>query len=217
MPRAPRRRRHRPGAAITGNIIGNMLGTDDKGKAALGQALGNLARAGARWSVPMPPRRARRRRRRPLRGRSATRRRPATSSAACSAPTRKAGPRSAPRSATWRAPASRPQATRTARPRRQRRPMRPRRMQPNAGRCRRRPATALGGALGGSQRVTPVDFRTLGELLPASLNGMSRGADRRRQQAGDGRQGLVGQRHATAERRGQHQRQDQRRLRRRPA
>ena len=36
--------------------------------------------------------------------------------------------------------------------------------------------TALGGALGGSHRVTPVDFRTLQGLLPASVNGMPRGA-----------------------------------------
>ena len=80
------------GAAMTGNIIGNMLGTDDKGKAALGQALGNLARAGQQMQdanpplpnapVPSPAEAAARAHR--------TRRRPATSSAACSAPT--AGP-----------------------------------------------------------------------------------------------------------------------------
>ena len=34
---------------------------------------------------------------------------------------------------------------------------------------------ALGGALGSSQRVTPVDFRTLGDMLPASLAGLPRG------------------------------------------
>ncbi|HEY4958751.1 MAG TPA: YIP1 family protein, partial [Caldimonas sp.] len=34
------------GAAITGNVLGSLLGTDDKGKAALGAALGGLARAG---------------------------------------------------------------------------------------------------------------------------------------------------------------------------
>ncbi len=36
--------------------------------------------------------------------------------------------------------------------------------------------SALGGALGGSHRVTPVDFRTLQTLLPPSLSGMQRGA-----------------------------------------
>jgi hypothetical protein len=36
--------------------------------------------------------------------------------------------------------------------------------------------TALGGALGGSHRVAPVDFHTLTTLLPASLPGMRRGA-----------------------------------------
>jgi Predicted integral membrane protein len=35
--------------------------------------------------------------------------------------------------------------------------------------------SALGGALGGSHRVTPVDFRTLQTLLPPSLSGMQRG------------------------------------------
>lgn len=33
---------------------------------------------------------------------------------------------------------------------------------------------AVGGALGGGQHVTPVDFRTLQALLPASLPGMKR-------------------------------------------
>ena len=32
------------------------------------------------------------------------------------------------------------------------------------------------GALGGSHRVTPVDFRTLQTLLPATVNGLPRGA-----------------------------------------
>ena len=36
-----------PGARMTGNVIGNVLGTDAKGKNDIGQALGNMARAGA--------------------------------------------------------------------------------------------------------------------------------------------------------------------------
>lgn len=36
--------------------------------------------------------------------------------------------------------------------------------------------TALGGALGGSHRVAPVDYHTLAVLLPASMPGMQRGA-----------------------------------------
>ena len=35
--------------------------------------------------------------------------------------------------------------------------------------------SALGGSLGGSHRVAPVDFHTLEPLLPASLSGMQRG------------------------------------------
>ncbi len=34
--------------------------------------------------------------------------------------------------------------------------------------------SALGGALGGSHRVTPVDFQTLKAMLPAALPGMAR-------------------------------------------
>lgn len=34
------------GAAVTGNVIGNILGTDAKGKSDIGKAMGNLAQAG---------------------------------------------------------------------------------------------------------------------------------------------------------------------------
>ena len=40
------------GAATVGNIIGNALGTDDKGKAGLGAALSNLAKAGQSSEAP---------------------------------------------------------------------------------------------------------------------------------------------------------------------
>jgi len=86
-------------AAAVGDTIGNILGTDAKGKANLSAALSNLAKAGE-------------------------------------------GP----------APAQNPAA----------------------------PAStggllnALGGALGGPNRVAPVDFKTLTGLLPASLPGMTR-------------------------------------------
>src|SRR5450755_1299874 len=46
MMRPSAQARAEQGAAITGNVIGNILGSDEKGKAALGAALGSLARAG---------------------------------------------------------------------------------------------------------------------------------------------------------------------------
>jgi hypothetical protein len=42
------------GAATVGNIIGNALGTDDKGKAGLGAALSNLVKAGQSSDAPSP-------------------------------------------------------------------------------------------------------------------------------------------------------------------
>jgi len=45
----------------------------------------------------------------------------------------------------------------------------------NAGAALGSLMTAFGGALGGNHRVTPVDFRTLQELLPSSVAGMNRG------------------------------------------
>jgi hypothetical protein len=44
---------------------------------------------------------------------------------------------------------------------------------------------ALGGALGGSHRVTPVDFQTLKGMLPAALPGMTR-----TNASGEAKQGL---------------------------
>jgi hypothetical protein len=103
------------GAATVGNAIGNLLGTDAKGKADLGSAVANLAKAGQAQQQA---------------------------------------------SNTTGAPAS-----------------------PSADAAQNAPSsaaatggllTALGGALGGSNRVAPVDFKSLQAMLPASLPGMKR-------------------------------------------
>lgn len=97
------------GAAMAGNALGSVLGTDAKGKADLGAALSNLAKSGENPSQAAKP------------------------SAA-----QPAGAAQSPLSATGGL------------------------------------VSALGGALGGSQRVAPVDFKDLTAMLPASLPGMSR-------------------------------------------
>jgi Yip1 domain/zinc-ribbon domain len=94
------------GAATVGNAIGNMLGTDAKGKADLGAAVSNLTKAGEAQQ-----------------------------------------------------PASGAADTQNV---------------PSAGAAAGGLLTALGGALGGSNRVAPVDFKSLESLLPASLPGMKR-------------------------------------------
>jgi hypothetical protein len=124
------------GAAITGNILGNILGTDDKGKAALGQALGNLARAGQEMQ-----------------------------NAEASASPRPA-PAPAPAEAAARAQQEAAQGGNAVTAE----------SAANAGAAVGGLLNALGGALGGNHRVTPVDFRSLGNLLPASVNGQPRGA-----------------------------------------
>jgi Yip1 domain len=96
------------GAAAAGNAIGNILGTDDKGKAGLSTALSNLAKAGEQSQAPSP---------------------------------------------------AIADATQTA---------------PNPTAAAGGLLGALGGALGGPQRVDPVDFKTLESMLPASLPGMKR-------------------------------------------
>jgi hypothetical protein len=95
------------GAAAVGNTIGNMLGTDAKGKAGLSAALSNLAKAGEQ-SQASPP---------------------------------------------IAAAEQNPQSAASA-----------------AGGL----LSALGGALGGPNRVDTVDFKTLTSMLPASLPGMTR-------------------------------------------
>jgi hypothetical protein len=102
-----------PGATAVGNIIGNALGTDEKGKAGLGAALSNLVKAGQQSESPPSPSPS-----------------PAASAAGAQSPMSAAGGL----------------------------------------------ATALGGALGGSQRVEIVDFKTLTAMLPSSLPGMKRTA-----------------------------------------
>jgi len=100
-------------AATVGNVIGGMLGTDEKGKQDLGSALSKVAAAGAAKQ---------------------------SSGTVGSAAT---GANSEPS----------PQ---------------------DAGQAVGGLVAALGGALGGSHRVTPVDFQTLKAMLPAALPGMPR-------------------------------------------
>jgi hypothetical protein len=101
------------GAATVGNAIGNMLGTDAKGKADLGAAISNLSKAGAAQGQASP-----------------------------GAPS---------------AQAADPSQNATS-----------------AGAATGGLLTALGGALGGSNRVAPVDFKSLQAILPATLPGMKR-------------------------------------------
>jgi hypothetical protein len=102
------------GAAAVGNTIGNILGTDAKGKAGLSTALSNLAKAGEASQAQS----------------SNTAANPAPDGAAQNAPSPLAA---------------------------------------GGGLL-----TALGGALGGPNRVETVDFKTLEGVLPASLPGMKR-------------------------------------------
>jgi len=106
------------GAATVGNIIGNALGTDDKGKAGLGTALSNLVKAGQSGDAPSP---------------------------------------SAANANTPDASANAPAATAQ-----------------NPASALGGFVTALGGTLGGSHRVTPVDFKSLTAMLPPSLPSMKR-------------------------------------------
>jgi hypothetical protein len=106
------------GAAAVGNTIGNILGTDAKGKAGLSAALSNLAKAGENQA--------------------------AAQNAAASAPAGQSAAADA---------AQNPQGALSA----------------TGGLL-----NALGGALGGPNRVATVDFKTLTALLPASLPGMTR-------------------------------------------
>jgi hypothetical protein len=169
------------GAAITGNIIGNLLGTDDKGKAALGQALGNLARAGREMpnANPMPTAPERN----PTDSAARAQQQEATQTgntiggmlgtdqqgraALGQALGRLARAGQQAQSATAAQDGNAPPAAAAA-------------GNPdpsaNAGAAVGGLLTALGGALGGSHRVTPVDFRTLQALLPPAVNGMPRGS-----------------------------------------
>ncbi len=106
------------GAATVGNVIGNMLGTDDKGKAGLGAALNNLAQAGQQIEKHDQAQQAQ--------GQNTI---------------------------------GIPNGTDAQ----------------NAMNATGGLLSALGGALGGSHRVIPVDFHTLESMLPAALPGMQRG------------------------------------------
>ena len=169
------------GAAMTGNIIGNMLGTDDKGKAALGQALGNLARAGQQMEdanrpapnapAPTPAEAAARAQQdaaqagNVLGGMLGTDQQGRSALGQALGNMARAGQELQPGTTS---PNGTPSSTAAA-------PVNPN-AGADAGAAVGGLLTALGGALGGSHRVTPVDFRTLQGLLPASVNGMPRGA-----------------------------------------
>jgi hypothetical protein len=112
------------GAAAVGNIIGNALGTDAKGKAGLSAALSNLAKTGEQSESPTP-----------------------SSNTA------------APNGSTAAAPVSETAGTAASQSS----------LSAVGGLV-----TALGGALGGNQRVSVVDYKTLTALLPVSLPGMKR-------------------------------------------
>jgi hypothetical protein len=110
------------GAATVGNAIGNMLGTDAKGKADLGAALSNLTKAGEQAQASDAA------------GSSQAAAQSSASAQSADAPQNAQSPLSA-----------------------------------TGGLL-----AALGGALGGPNRVATVDFKTLETLLPGSLPGMKR-------------------------------------------
>ncbi len=105
------------GAAVAGNILGNLLGTDAQGKAGLGAAISNLAKVGEQSQQAAQPNS----------GTPAGTDAPPTASDVQNAVAGSGGL-----------------------------------------------LNAVGGALGGPRRASPVDFRTLSDLLPASLEGMKR-------------------------------------------
>jgi hypothetical protein len=167
-------------AAVTGNVLGNLLGTDDKGKAALGQAIGNLARAGQQMerenptpaTTPQTPAETAAQAQQSAnqtgnaigsmlgtdqQGRSAL---GAALGNLMRAGQQAQGQNGATGSGTAVASAQGAQGGDAA----------------NTGAAVGGLLNALGGALGGNKRFTPVDFRTLGETLPASLNGLPRGS-----------------------------------------
>lgn len=110
------------GAAAAGDAIGNLLGTDAKGKAGLSAAISNLAKAGEQSQAQ------------------------AQSAPGSAAPAASESAAPADSSQTAQSPASAVGGL----------------------------LGALGGALGGPNRVATVDFKTLTAMLPASLPGMKR-------------------------------------------
>jgi hypothetical protein len=136
-------------AATVGNVIGNMLGTDEKGKQNLGNAMSKLAAAGEGKSAADGT------------SGGGTSGGAGTSDGGGGADTRSASGAS---SATGTSGTASPQ---------------------DAGQAVGGLLSALGGALGGSHRVTPVDFQTLKGMLPPSLPGMER-----TNAAGEAKQGM---------------------------
>jgi hypothetical protein len=116
------------GAETAANVIGGMLGTDAQGKAGLGAALSNLAKAGEKSEQQAA---------------GANQSDTASNAPVAESPTAAAS--------SGQSDAAQSQLG-------------------AAGGL----LTALGGALGGSHRVDPVDFRTLRQLLPESLPDMRR-------------------------------------------
>jgi hypothetical protein len=111
-------------AAAAGNVIGGMLGTDQKGKEGLGAAINNLAEAGRKMQQQQ------------------------SAGAAATTPAATSG------ASGTGADAGNPQQNAVA---------------ATAGML-----TALGGAMGGSRHIDPVDFHTLKDLLPSALPGLQR-------------------------------------------
>jgi hypothetical protein len=147
-------------AATVGNVIGGMLGTDEKGKQDLGAALSKVAAAGER----MPSAGA---------GGSAG----AGSAGAAGSVGGAGGAGSASADSMGAKGSAGTAGSSTA----------------AGGETSAQDAAqavgglvaALGGALGGSHRVTPVDFQTLKAMLPAALPGMAR-----TNASGEAKQGL---------------------------
>jgi hypothetical protein len=127
-------------AAQTGNLIGNMLGTDQKGKAGIGAAISNLVKAGEQ---------AQRQQQAAAAATSNAGAAPAPATATATAGT---GTAAVPGSATGDSAAA----------------------APGIASATTGLVTALGGALGGSERVAAVDFHSLQALLPTSLPDMTR-------------------------------------------
>ncbi len=142
-PEAAKEAAREQGAATVANILGNALGTDEKGKAGLGAAIANLAKVGEQAQQEQAALAA-----------------PNSAQAAANAAAASAGTSAAGQGTAG-----------TANPQ-------------NVATAATGLLSALGGALGGSRHVDPVDFHTLEGVLPTALPGMTRsGAQGNAQQA----------------------------------
>lgn len=188
------------GAAMVGNMIGNALGTDEKGKAGLGAALANLAKAGeqiqqtqAGATAAATPAASGATAQAPAQAGTAAMADAAGGTGAAGGAGAAVGAGAAGNAAMAGGPgaagnvatagnaaaatnaamagnagaatnasiASNTMAGNTA-------------AATNAAAATTGLLAALGGAMGGSRRVEPVDFRALEAILPASLPGMTR-------------------------------------------